>query len=269
MNERERTGSETTRRARPSVAPGRIVALLLAGVTLAGCPPRPGPTTVPIPSARLAGAPGNSCLVVLLPGLGDGKETFLRKGFLWAFRASGSPCALASLDSHFGYYANGSIVERLHEDVIAPARARGVERIWLVGISLGGLGAALYARDRPGEVDGLVLLSPYLGEDEILDEIEQAGGPRAWHPATPPDTRDLRRLWVWLQGYGDPNEERPPLLLGFGDSDRLKRGHLLLASLLPPERVLHTHGGHTWYAWRRLWRQVLETGALFGTGAIR
>ncbi|HEV7670156.1 MAG TPA: alpha/beta hydrolase [Thermoanaerobaculia bacterium] len=248
----------------------RIVGVVLTCLVLTGCPPRPGPMTVPIPSIRLAGAPGNRCFVVLLPGIGDGKEDFERQGFVRAFHDRGSPCELIALDSHFGYFANGSIVERLHDDVIAPARARGVERIWLVGISLGGLGAALYARDRPGEVDGLVLLSPYLGDDEILDEIEKAGGPRAWHPASAPGERDLRGLWVWLQGYGAPGAPRPLLWLGFGDSDRLRRGHRMLASLLPPERVLHTHGGHTWHAWRRLWRQVLATGALDGRGgAIR
>jgi pimeloyl-ACP methyl ester carboxylesterase len=224
---------------------------------------------VPIPSARLAGVPGNRCLVVLLPGIGDAKEDFKRQGFARAFHDHGSPCELIALDGHFGYYANGTIVERLHDDVIAPAHARGLERIWLVGISLGGLGAALYARDRPGEVDGLVMLSPYLGEDAILDEIEKAGGPRAWHPASLPEERDLRGLWVWLQRYGTPGIERPPLLLGFGNSDRFARGHRMLASLLPPERVLHTRGGHTWHAWRRLWRQVLATGALDGKGAIR
>jgi pimeloyl-ACP methyl ester carboxylesterase len=254
---------------RSSVPPRDIAGILLVAFLLAGCPPRPGPTTVPIPSAWLAGAPANRCLVVLLPGIGDGKDDFRRQGFVRAFQNHGSPCDLIALDSHFGYFANGSIVERIHEDVIAPARSRGVERIWLAGISLGGLGAALYARDRPGEVDGLVMLSPYLGDDAILDEIEKAGGPRVWHPASAPEERDLRGLWVWLQGYGTPGTERPPLLLGFGDSDRLARGHRMLASLLPPERVLHTYGGHTWHAWRRLWSQVLATEALDGKGAIR
>ncbi len=249
--------------------PWASTVLLLAALALAACPPRPGPTTVPIPSARVAGAPGNRCLVVLLPGIGDGKDDFIEQGFFQAFRDSGSPCALIALDSHFGYYADGSIVERLHEDVIAPARASGAEQIWLAGISLGGLGAAIYARDRPGEVDGLLLLAPYLGDKEILGEIEKAGGPRAWRAAGELPERDLRRLWVWLQGYATPGVPRPPLLLGYGDSDRLRRGHRMLATLLAPERVLHTPGGHTWRAWRRLWSQALALGALDGKSAIR
>ncbi len=249
--------------------PSGFGGVLLAALILAGCPPRPGPTTVPIPSALFAGGDTSRCLVVLLPGIGDGKDDFERQGFARAFHSGGSPCALIALDSHFGYYANGSIVLRLYEDVIAPARARGVERIVLAGISLGGLGAALYARDRPGEIDGLVLLAPYLGDKKVLDEIEKAGGPRAWRPAGTLEERDLRRLWVWLEGYGDPDAQRPPLLLGFGDSDRLRRGHRMLAGLLPPEQVLHTRGGHTWSAWLRLWSQALGTGALGGTGAIR
>ncbi len=253
-----------------------ILAVAFAAIALSGCSPRPRPTTVPIPSVRLAGKSESRCLFVLLPGIGDRKEDFARHGFEQIFEQAGTSCELIALDSHFGYYADGSIVARLHDDVIAPARERGVERIVLAGISLGGLGAALYARDRPGEVEALVLLAPYLGEKAILNEIERAGGPRSWRSESALEDRDLRRLWVWLQGYASAPDQpalrpplRPQMWLGFGDSDRLRRGHRMLASLLPADRVFHASGGHTWRTWRRLWREILAAPGLAPASAIR
>ncbi|HXU46864.1 MAG TPA: alpha/beta hydrolase, partial [Thermoanaerobaculia bacterium] len=171
-----------------------------------------------------------------------------------------------------GYYREASIIDRLHDDVIAPARARGVETIWLAGISLGGLGASLYARDRPGEIDGLALIAPYLGEDEILEEIEKAGGPRAWHPEAALAGEDVHRLWIWFQGYAGsagPTAAHPTLLLAFGEGDRLRRGQRLLARLLPPERVVTARGGHFWATWRRLWDLLLAKGEIGRSSALR
>ena len=54
--------------------------------------------------------------------------------------------------------------------MIAPARARGYAGVWLAGASMGGMGTLLYERSRPGELDGLVLLAPYLGDRGLLEE---------------------------------------------------------------------------------------------------
>ena len=61
-------------------------------------------------------------------------------------------------DAHVGYFRNRSFEDRLRADVMVPARARGYESIWLAGISLGGLGALLYADEHPEEVAGLLLI---------------------------------------------------------------------------------------------------------------
>ena len=44
-----------------------------------------------------------------------------------------------SVDAHFGYYKNRDLVPRLHDDVITPAQQNGYEKIWLLGVSMGGM----------------------------------------------------------------------------------------------------------------------------------
>jgi pimeloyl-ACP methyl ester carboxylesterase len=241
------------------------LAFALAGT---GCF-RPGPATVPLRTLDYAeAAPGARCLVVFLPGRGDGPEDYARHGFPRRLRESGSGCAAIGVDAHLGYYFEGSIVDRLREDVIAPARARG-EEIWLVGISLGALGSLLYARDHPGEVAGIVALAPFLGPDEVVREVAAGGGLGRWRPAEPPERKDLRGIWAWLGGYAAAQPDRPPLFLGWGKSDSFARANRLAAEVLPPGRVFTVEGGHTWRAWRRLWEAALDTGELPGTaGAL-
>ena len=66
---------------------------------------------------------------------------------------------LAVLDAHVGYYLDRNLVERVESAVIAPARRAGCRRTWMLGISLGGLGALLCARAIP-EVERVILLAP-------------------------------------------------------------------------------------------------------------
>ena len=160
----------------------------------------------------------------------------------------------------------GIVIERLRNDVIAPAQAQGYSAIWVLGISLGGFGGMLYAQERPGELAGLVALAPYLGERATSTEIDNAGGlarwqaPVGWLDLTQKEPRE-QALWRWLQGYSATvrPSARPPLYLGYGVDDRFRFSHRLLAATLPPERVFTTEGGHDWPQWRRLWRAMLPT----------
>jgi hypothetical protein len=74
------------------------------------------------------------------------------------------------------WFADGTIVQRLHESVVRPAQERGRTRIWLAGISLGGLAALSYAARHEAEVAGIVLISPYPATRDVLREMEAAGG---------------------------------------------------------------------------------------------
>lgn len=234
--------------------PGLATLVLLA----AGCY-RPQPATVPLRTLAIPGSPADaSCLVVFLPGRGDGPEDYVRHGFPERLRQAGSRCEMLALDSHLGYFFEHTITERLRDDVIAPARARGVREIWLVGISLGGLGSLLYDREHPGEVTGIVLLSPYLGEKEQVEPIAAAGGLRRWTPPAGLERTDLRGLWAWLQGLAKPEPGRPEVYLAFGARDRFAGAHRLLAEVLPPDHVITLPGRHNWRTWKRLWQAFLE-----------
>lgn len=84
------------------------------------------------------------------------------------------------------YYLEGKAPQRLHDEVIVPARQPGRYReIWLSGASMGGMGSVMYDRFYPGDVDGIILLAPYLGDRPILREIAQAGGVESWDPGPP------------------------------------------------------------------------------------
>jgi pimeloyl-ACP methyl ester carboxylesterase len=200
--------------------------------------------------------------VVFLPGRGDRPEDFEARGMLAAARSAGLRADVLAVDAHLAYYRKRVIVERLQADVIGPARARGYVRVWLVGISLGGLGALLLAEHHPDAASGILVIAPYLGEPALAREIEAAGGLGQWTPGE--TAEDFRGLWAGLQRRRAAGE-RPPLWLAYGADDRYAYGHRLLASALPASRVLVAEGGHDWAAWRALWAEFLARGAFPGT----
>jgi enterochelin esterase-like enzyme len=217
---------------------------------VAGCAAwLPAPT--PMSSAWLSAAHTTDRLLVLLPGRADTAEDFKREGFAEIARAAGVDVVAA--EASLGYYARETLPERLSEDVIEPARRSGYAAIWLAGVSMGGLGTLYYAKARPGVVAGVLAIAPYLGDDDVIDEIEAAGGLSRWMPPARIDPKDWERsLWSWLQACTSHRIACPPIFLGYGENDRLAKADRLLAAALPPERVLVVSGGHDWEPWRRI-----------------
>jgi hypothetical protein len=201
-------------------------------------------------------------LLIFLPGAFLQPEEFEREGFVSAVRERDLAADVLLVDADVSYYYDQTFTDRLQHDVIEPARANGYRSIWLVGISIGGFGALIHQLARPGTVDGIVALAPYLGRRPLGAEIHKAGGLRSWKApeGPPPDQEVDRRLWPWLQQYARAKSPKglPPLYLGFGLSDRFASNHRLLADALPPDRVFTTEGGHDWPQWGRLWRKMLE-----------
>ena len=237
---------------------------MLAAITtlllLAGCGLLPRESSVPL-RVLSDNAVCNSrpdTLLVMLPGASSLPEEFLREGFVRALRERRLAVDVVLVDAHLGYYKDRTVLERLQVDVIAPARAKGYRKIWLVGVSLGGLGALIQAMAQPADSDGLMLLAPYLGERRVSEAVEADGGLKAWRGAAPDAAADDLRLWRWLQAYATEPAQRPPLYLGFADRDRLAPANKLLAASLPPDRVFTTRGGHDWPEWRLLWGQMLD-----------
>lgn len=243
--------------------PLRGLGLALAGCLAAGCFGLRPPAT-PMPTRTLVeGGAGNRCLLLLLPGRGDGVDDFARHRFGRIAAERGIDAEVMAVDAHLGYFRDRSLLRRLSADVIEPARRRGIEEIWWVGISLGGMASLLVLDERPEAVDGVVLLAPYLGDGPMVDSVVTAGDLAVWQddPDLPGGPDDLwRRLWLDLQARAAEPPDGPPIYLGFGEGDRYRDAHRVLAGALPEERVLVLPGGHDWETWSALWNSLTANG---------
>ena len=223
------------------------------------------PATAPMPHT-FHGAPSGPAtkLVVLLPGIDSRAEDFGRRGWIARIQTALPDADVLAADAHLGYFTSESLVERLHEDLIAP-RADGYEQVWMVGVSLGGFGCALYAAAHPEVVDRALLLAPYMGRAALAEQVVAAGGLRRW---TPPPTDDLSPelrayvdAWRFYQERCREPDAPPRLYLGYGDADRFRVPNGALATALPRARCFHEPGGHTWPVWTLLLERMLAAAA--------
>jgi pimeloyl-ACP methyl ester carboxylesterase len=219
-------------------------------LVLAGCFGM-APTQVPIPAIQTTSTDiRNDTLIVMLPGRGDRADVFLREGFEQAGLQHGFDTV--AVDAHLGYYMQRSLLERLHEDVIAPARNAGYENIWLLGISMGGLGSLLYASEYPQQVDGIVLLAPFLGDRSAIETIVATGPLEEWE-GQGDGLKDYEvAIWSYIRdartGGGSV-----PMVLGYGLADGMAEGYEKLIGYMNPSSVYTLEGGHKWTTWRPLW----------------
>lgn len=250
---------------RPFCTMARAALLALTFGIASGCAYLRSPV-VPMPTLTFASPSGAAdTLIVLLPGLGDGPQTFVDRGFVDLVHQAVPDADIVAADAHINYYRERSVLERLHHDVITPRSAQ-YENVWLVGISLGGLGATLYATAHPDTVAGIILLAPFLGEGEALTEITTAGGLADWTPpeataiAAMPETLERRtyELWSGLQRW-TAREHDPQVYVGWGTADDFAATNALLADALPKGHHATQPGGHSWGVWRPLLSRLLET----------
>jgi pimeloyl-ACP methyl ester carboxylesterase len=227
-----------------------------------------GPAGTVRQSAFLCSAGAAARLLIFLPGIGDMAEDYEQHGFIATVRKQDSDVDMIVADLHFGYYLRRSIVERLREDIIHPARNTGYNRVDLVGTSLGGLGSLLYAMEHPGEISRLYLLAPYLGNSAIISEIHRAGGVNSWHPGEVERGDFQRRLWRWIKCLS-AEVSVLQIHLGFGAEDSFAPANRLLADILPSHRVYTTPGRHDWRTWKELWTRMVQTMRDESSGATQ
>ena len=196
-------------------------------------------------------------LLVMLPGAGIAAEDFAAQGLVAAAQRDLPGLEIIALRPSLDLYLEGNIAPVLHEGVIAPALASGIRRIWLLGISLGGMGALLYASAYPELVEGLVLLAPFLGTHGTIAELTRAGSFDRWAAEGSEATAPERQLLAWLQGHLHGGATSPRIFLGYGERDRFAGGHRLLAAQLPATQVVRVDGGHDWAAWTEAWTRIL------------
>lgn len=243
----------------------RLAALIILAVLVGGCSGKKPLETLTYESDPLH----NKGLIVFLQGMGGttscfiaGHKCFATEGLVEAVRSRGLPYDMAAPAAHFGYYKDRTLEQRLRTDIILPAKARGYTKIWLVGVSMGGLGSVLYLKRHPDDISGILTLGPFLGYDKIIEEIVAAGGVQQWQPGSFDKHKDWQRmLWQWLKERNQ-QPDAAPIFLGYGTSDPYVKAHKLLASTLPPEQVLAEDGGHSFTTFRNIWEVFLDRGHL-------
>lgn len=207
-------------------------------------------------------------LLVMLPGVGIEAADFADHGLIASLHGRGLPVDVAAVRPALDHYLDGTIAAALHDTVVAPAQAAGYARIWLLGISLGGMGALLYASAASAPVEGIVLLAPFLGTQGTVAEVAAAGGLPTWLPENSSATDAERRMLLWLKEFLTKPAATPAIYLGYGRDDRFARGHTLLADRLPRDRVITADGGHDWPTWAALWRTLLDAEPFARHGRI-
>lgn len=227
----------------------RLVLVLILSSFLTGCASIPKATT-PIPHRDFHVEPSNSTLVVLLPGRGDALDLFVENGTVEQIRRCNPDANIVGAGAHLGYYTQRTLVEELRQTIVGPALAGNVERVWLMGVSIGGMGSLLYRRGHPSELEGVILMAPYIGEwDELKQYIEDP------ESVSPSDSPPWRLLWDHLT---DTIDEEPSVTLAFGTSDRFVRQQKWMAGHLDKNRVVRSSGGHYWWVWDDLWPRALK-----------
>lgn len=243
--------------------PMRAILIALAFAGLSGCIVI-GDAGVPIATETIPALRPSAerTLVVVLPGFGVDKEEMRERGVPKSIQEVWPEADVQLTSATFAYYREGKLVARLHDEVIGPAKRAGYQRVWLVGASLGGMGALLYEREHPGAVTGIVLFAPFLGDRSLMREIDAAGGPRAWNPGELPAEINAdnyqRQVWKMVKGWADAPDKARRVWLACGVEDRLMPSARLMSAALPKDRFIELPGGHTWAAWLNGGRTVFS-----------
>lgn len=250
----------TVRQHAPRAAAAALVTLSFAACSFTPAPLAPMQFVLD----RAPSAVATRCLLVLLPGVGDSTDDLVRRGMVAMVRKRRIAADVIVADAHYGYYRTRQTVQRLWEDVLAPCAAN-YEEVWIAGISIGGLGAILYAsylEEAPHPpVTGILAIAPYLGGNGVASEIEAAGGLRSWQPPQQ-NASTGQRVFGWLRSYGDPAATRPLLFLGIGTEDKFVRQVRVVAPLLPTAHVVEVPGPHAWPSYLQIWATLLDRAPL-------
>lgn len=200
-------------------------------------------------------------LVVVLPGRADDLAALERSGVVATLQRAWPDADVVLAELRLGDYRAGDALQRLHDSVVAPARQRGYRQLWFVGASLGGMGSVLYDRAFPGELDGIVLLAPYLGEKAQHAAIRAGGGLAAWDagPLAGVDAATWQNeLWRQVQRWAREPALGARVWLAYGDRDYLREAYPLLREAVPAEHVVVRPGAHAWAVWTPALAELLQ-----------
>ena len=237
------------------------VAWLLSLMACASADPSQPPKPMGVLEYPFTPGKSQTVLLVMLPGINNSPTLFSANGLVQSAFGLG-PLDVQAVNAQIRYYMDHSIVDRLHNEVILPAQQRGYRHIWLLGTSMGGFGCLLYAQEHPADIEGIILLAPYLGEGSLEKELRAAGGLAKWQyqsqSGSDDQDRKVREIWYWLQqAYLAPSARLPAIWLAWGSQDRFNTDASNLAAIMPAAQVLKGEGGHDWKTWAKLFSQLM------------
>lgn len=227
--------------------------LLISILLCAGCSYFQS-TSVPIQHQYFNYEVSNTTLVLLLPGFGDSPKHFIKHETVEQIMECRPDVNIIGVDSHFGYYKTDTIIERLHDDIIGPAKAAGIKQIWLMGISMGGIGSLIYRQAHPDDLTAIILMAPYVGSwgDLTLYQNQPEQARKSVSPK-------IISLWDGLMATATDD---PAITLASGADDSSSKQHNWLAGLIGSNHVITAPGGHQWEVWKSLWPQALQLSGL-------
>ncbi len=104
--------------------PFALIALIAMLLSLAGCLPPSDPSKT-IPTLLVPAPQPAKRLVIVLPGRADGLPALRDSGMAAAIQGTWPDADVLFAELTLGYYMQGRAPERLHDEVVAPARERG------------------------------------------------------------------------------------------------------------------------------------------------
>ena len=204
------------------------------------------------------GRPAEKIMLVMLPGAGMCAEDFRARGFVETLRERGLPVDTVMVDVSTDDYVSATFGKYMNGEVVSALLAGGYQRIWLAGISLGAYGVMRLLQEQAGDIEGVLLLSPFLSTRGTIARIMGAGGLNGWLPL--PEEREGadESLLCWLKENLVAGKLPVEIYLGWGEADRYADASRLLAAWLPANRIFRTHGDHDWPTWTALWHDMLN-----------
>jgi pimeloyl-ACP methyl ester carboxylesterase len=198
---------------------------------------------------------GADNLLVLLPGAYMTAVHYEENGFFSAVEQRQLNIDLFAVELDLDAVASGHAAPAIVEQILLPARAN-YGKVWLGGISLGGLLALCLNADHPGVVDGLCLIAPYPGSRLTTNAIDRAGSLDSWQATAEQLSDPEFRAYRWLKappaGF--------PVFVGYGSEDRFAPGMQSIAKRFPERARQTLPGGHDWPVWQVLWEHFLDLG---------
>ncbi len=231
----------------------RLLTLLLTTTLLSACSIF-GPVPDQMGRNLVEGIQQNKDVVIIvLPGMLSDSADMLKRGVADAIHRAWPEPDILMVDLTFNYYRKGLVAERLQSEILTSVRQQGYSEIWLSGGSMGGMGTLIYEWHHPGELDGLVLISPYMGGGDVTDAIREAGGLKLWNSgprSTALNSDNVDRLvWQMAQGWIGDEDKLQRIWLMCGDEDGLYPDVQMLGAILPEDQYFPGHGGHSWDYW--------------------